>query len=144
MGLSFRSSGARASEKSSKSSQEIETFDQEKTSLPADTSGPASRQSTSRVHSSRASIAASVRSSYTEEIKHEVKCNYLYQQQCAKLWINDGSGQTEGVLLKKSRNEYIACPPSLAQSEFASAIALFNVPVLAGLSTYHKPRLTQS
>ena len=117
-------------EKSHRASQEL----REPTSLGKTQNGfdgalPSSRQSSSRLHSSRASIAASTRSSIKDDIRHEVMCNYLYQQQCAKLWITDGSGQLEGVLVKKGRDEYISCPAALAHSDFAAAIATLNVPV---------------
>lgn len=55
--------------------------------------------------------------------------NYLYQQQCSHLWVNDASGHFEGVLLRKSRNNYMACPPQLADSPFAAACAALNVQV---------------
>ena len=55
--------------------------------------------------------------------------NYLYQQQCSNLWVSDGSGELEGVLLKKNRYEYIACPPQLATSRFAAACSELNVQV---------------
>jgi len=53
--------------------------------------------------------------------------NYLYQQQCANLWVSDGSGEIEGVLLRKSRGHYMACPPQLGSSPFAMACAALNV-----------------
>lgn len=99
-------------------------------------SAPASRlgdnlemSSTPRFGSSRASLAPSTRSSFVEDIKHEVMVNYLYQQQCSHLWVSDGSGELEGVLLRKSRNNYMACPPQLAQTSFAAACAALNVAV---------------
>ena len=79
--------------------------------------------------SSRASIAPSTRSSFVDDIKHEVMVNYLYQQQCSHLWVSDGSGELEGVLLRKSRNNYMACPPQLAHSSFAVACAALNCAV---------------
>lgn len=80
--------------------------------------------------SSRASLAPSTNSStYVDEIKHEVMVNYLYQQQCSHLWVNDSSGEFEGVLLRKSRNSYMACPPQLASSTFGMACAALNVQV---------------
>lgn len=79
--------------------------------------------------SSRASLAPSVQSSFMDEIKHEVMCNYLYQQQCSHLWVSDGSGELEGILLRKSRHQYMACPPQLATSEFARSCAGLNVQV---------------
>lgn len=83
-----------------------------------------------RLGSSRASLAPSTNSStYVDEIKHEVMVNYLYQQQCSHLWVNDSSGEFEGVLLRKSRNSYMACPPQLATSTFGMACAALNVQV---------------
>jgi hypothetical protein len=82
--------------------------------------------------SSRSSIAHSGRSaqsSYLDNIKHEVMVNYLYQQQCSRLWVSDGSGEMEGVLLRKARSHYLACPPALATSVFAMLCAELNVQV---------------
>lgn len=64
---------------------------------------------------------------FLDDIKHEVMVNYLYQQQCSHLWVSDGSGEIEGVLLRKSRGQYMACPPSLGNSPFAMACAALNV-----------------
>ena len=86
----------------------------------------------SRTASSRASLAPSVRSgrnSFLDDIKHEVMVNYLYQQQCSHLWVSDGSGVCEGVLLRKARNHYLACPSQLANSAFAMACTELNVQV---------------
>ncbi|KAK4945216.1 hypothetical protein LTR66_014420, partial [Elasticomyces elasticus] len=88
-----------------------------------------SPMSTPRFGSSRASISGSVKSSFMEDIRHEVMVNYLFQQQCAHLWVGDGSGEVEGVLLKKSKGSYMACPPQLTQSAFAMACAALNVQV---------------
>ena len=86
---------------------------------------------TPRNMSSRASIAPSTRSSYyVDEIKHEVMVNYLHQQQCSHMWVDDmRSGEREGVLLRKSRNNYLACPPDLVHSHFAMAIGQLNCQV---------------
>lgn len=62
-----------------------------------------------------------------DDIKHEVMVNYLYQQQCSHLWVSDGSGEIEGVLLRKSKGQYMACPPQLGHSPFAMACAALNV-----------------
>lgn len=89
-----------------------------------------SQTATPRFGSSRASIAPSTRSStFVDEIKHEVMVNYLFQQQCSHLWVGDNSGELEGVLLRKSRNNYMACPPQLATSQFATACAALNCQV---------------
>ena len=86
----------------------------------------------SRYASSRASITPSMRSnrsSFIDDIKHEVMVNYLHQQQCSHLWVSEGSGESEGVLLRKARNHYLACPPQLANSTLAIACAELNVQV---------------
>jgi hypothetical protein len=82
--------------------------------------------------SSRSSLASSARSgqsSRLDGIKHEVMVNYIYQQQCSRLWVSDGCGEIEGVLLRKARNHYLACPPALIDSEFAMVCAYLNVQV---------------
>ena len=84
-------------------------------------------------NSSRASVlsrpALNTKSSFLDNIKHEVTVNYLYQQQCSRLWVGDGSGELEGVLLRKKRGEYLACPPPLTNSVFAAACAELNLQV---------------
>ncbi|KAH8792070.1 glycosyl transferase family group 2-domain-containing protein [Hyaloscypha finlandica] len=84
---------------------------------------------TSRFGSSRNSISnrSTQSSTFLDDIKHEVMVNYLYQQQCSHLWVSDGSGEIEGVLLRKSKNTYMACPPQLGSSAFAAACAALNV-----------------
>ncbi|KAK0385412.1 hypothetical protein NLU13_7888 [Sarocladium strictum] len=62
-----------------------------------------------------------------DEIKHDILVNYLYQQQCSRLWTSNGSGEVEGVLLRLSPGHYVACPPQLAQSTFALACAALDV-----------------
>lgn len=47
------------------------------------------------------------------EIKSDVMVNYLHQQQLRKMWSH--GGLEEGVLLKKSRNDYMCCPQDLSQ-----------------------------
>lgn len=84
--------------------------------------------STSGVGSSRSSAFM------IDDIKHEVMVNYLYQQQSSHLWVNPNPlpGQIsgdEGVLLRKSKGYYMACPPSLANSLFAEACTALNVHV---------------
>lgn len=43
-------------------------------------------------HMSRASLHSGVRTPGGEDIRHEVMCNYLAQQQRAQQWIDDLSG----------------------------------------------------
>lgn len=64
-----------------------------------------------------------------DELKHEIMVNYLFQQQCARLWIADGTGEVEGVMLRRSRGNYLACPPQLADSIFADSCVELNVQV---------------
>lgn len=77
------------------------------------------------------SVRSTQSSAFLDDIKHEVMVNYLYQQQCSHLWVSDGSGEIEGVLLRKSRNSYMACPPQLGNSPFAGACAALNVQVIS-------------
>ena len=75
------------------------------------------------------SVQSNSSSIFLDDIKHEVMVNYLYQQQCSHLWVSDGSGEIEGVLLRKARGEYLACPPQLGTSPFSHACAALNVQV---------------
>jgi hypothetical protein len=70
-------------------------------------------------------------SSFIEDIKHEIMVNHLFQQQCGRLWIGNGSGELEGVLLRKSRGEYFTCPPQLETSMLAYYCAQMNLQVCA-------------
>ena len=107
---------------------------------------------------SPASGGSSQTSGLADDLKHEVMVNYLYQQQCSHMWAGtvqefrrsvfpNGSqrpsrtgsaewGSTtsfpmpqEGVLLRKSRGNYIACPPELIGSPLEAACIALNVPV---------------
>ena len=81
--------------------------------------------------SSRASLAPSMKSSRStmmDDIRYEIMINSLFQQQCAKMWIGDGSGETEGIMLRKSKSSYLACPPDLMSSAFGAGIMYLNVP----------------
>ena len=75
------------------------------------------------------SVRSNGSSMFLDDIKHEVMVNYLYQQQCSHLWVSDGSGEIEGVILRKARGQYMACPPQLGNSPFAMACAALNVQV---------------
>ncbi|KAK4186324.1 putative glycosyltransferase [Podospora australis] len=89
---------------------------------------PTPRGQGSRPHSiSGRSVKSTGSSMFLDDIKHEVMVNYLYQQQCSYLWVSDGSGEIEGVLLRKARGQYMACPPQLGNSPFAMACAALNV-----------------
>lgn len=63
------------------------------------------------------------------DMKTEIMCNYLHQQQLKKMWSN-GSLE-EGVLLKKSRGEYTCCPSDLRLQRHGlfDAVKILNVRV---------------
>ncbi|KAI0384413.1 glycosyl transferase family group 2-domain-containing protein [Hypomontagnella monticulosa] len=88
---------------------------------------PPSTFGSSRNSVSGRSMRSANSSVFLDDIKHEVMVNYLYQQQCAHLWVSDGSGEVEGVLLRKTRGTYMACPAALGESTFAIACAALNV-----------------
>lgn len=70
----------------------------------------------------------STRSRVFDDIKHEVMVNHIYQQQCSMLWIDHNSpANTEGVLLRRRRGQYLACPPQLIHSTFADACTQLNL-----------------
>ncbi|TLD18431.1 hypothetical protein PspLS_10083 [Pyricularia sp. CBS 133598] len=88
---------------------------------------PSTRFSSRPASLSARSYRSNNSSLIVEDIKHEVMVNYMYQQQCSQLWVSDGSGEVEGVLLRKSKGQYMACPPQLGTSPFAVACAALNV-----------------
>lgn len=54
--------------------------------------------------------------------------NHLYQQQCSQLWIDHNNpANAEGVLLRRTKGQYLACPPQLIKSTFASACSQLNL-----------------
>ena len=70
----------------------------------------------------------STRSRIFDEIKHEVMVNHIYQQQCSQLWIDHNSpANAEGVLIRRSKGHYLACPPQLINSTFAAACSQLNL-----------------
>lgn len=71
---------------------------------------------------------------YVEEIRHEVMCNYLYQQQSGKLWIDNREDLEQGVVIRRSRGHYVAAPPDLAYSRFAANCSALNVQVCLKVS----------
>lgn len=74
------------------------------------------------------------RATFLEDIKHEVMVNYLYQQQCSHLWVSDGNGVLEGVVVRKTADKYMSCPPELANSAFAQSMAALGVQVSSSSS----------
>lgn len=85
-----------------------------------------SRNSTHSIQSAR-SIASSV---FLGDIKHQVMVTHVFNQLCKARWIEDAvSGQMEGVILRKARGQYLACPDELADSPFSAACIALNVQV---------------
>ena len=63
----------------------------------------------------------STRSRYLADIRHEVMVNHLFQQQCGAMWIDHNyPARCEGIMLRKARGEYLACPPHVGESTFAA------------------------
>ena len=59
----------------------------------------------------------------------ELLINNIYQQQCQRLWVGDASGETEGILVRKSMGQYLGVPSALESSPLAAACASLNVQV---------------
>lgn len=74
------------------------------------------------------SMSTSLQNAWVEDIKHEIMVNYLFQQQCSALWAKDDTDR-EGIILRKSRGNYLACPPQLLESGFARACMALNLQV---------------
>lgn len=51
------------------------------------------------------------------DVKAEVVCNYMYQQQLG-LGYTTGTLPGEGVVLKKGKNDYTCCPADLRQYQY--------------------------
>ena len=94
----------------------------------SDSSRPASRLSTN--DNEEVKSIRSTRSRYLVDIRHEVMINHLFQQQCGAMWINhNSSAQCEGIMLRKTRGEYLACPPQIMASPFAVGCKELNLHV---------------
>lgn len=97
-------------------------------------------ESASSPRSSRTGLRRSYQStttSMTDETKHQVMLSYIYQQQQNLMWIKDTSGESEGLMIRRSKHNYLYSPPQLANSPLAHAMDILNVQVshivLAGL-----------
>ncbi len=86
-----------------------------------------SRNST---HSERSRQSVSG-SGFLDDIRHQVMVTHIYQQQCSACWVGDETGEIEGVVLRKTKRQYLTCPASLIDSPFAAACAALNVQVLS-------------
>ncbi|KAI1246648.1 hypothetical protein MGN70_013549 [Eutypa lata] len=91
--------------------------------LPPTPRFDSSRNST---HSGR-SMRSGNSSGFLDDIRHQVMVTHMYQQQCSACWVGDGSGEIEGVVIRKARGHYLACPEPLIDSPFAAACAALNV-----------------
>lgn len=91
--------------------------------LPPTPRFDSSRDST---HSGRSTRSGNG-SVFTDDIRHQVMVTHMYQQQCNACWVSDGSGEIEGVILRKAKKHYLACPEPLIDSPFAAACAALNV-----------------
>lgn len=95
-------------------------------SPPAPNFNSSTRNSSHSIRSAR-STANSV---FLGDIRHQVMVTHVFNQLCKARWIEDmESGQIEGVVLRKARGQYLACPDELADSPFAAACAALNVQV---------------
>lgn len=67
------------------------------------------------------------------ELKTDVMCNWLHQQQAEKMWSSNGRG--EGVMLKKARDDYMCCPKDLQAERggLFDAVKKLNVKVRASI-----------
>lgn len=83
------------------------------------------------IRSGMSSGMSTPKKGYVEEIRHEVMCNYLYQQQSTKLWIDEREELEQGVVIRKSKGTYVAAPPDLAYSRFAANCSALNLLVNA-------------
>ncbi|KAI9698880.1 MAG: hypothetical protein M1820_007301 [Bogoriella megaspora] len=76
---------------------------------------------------------------YQSDEMTDIKCNvvvaHLYQQQLERLWTS--GADDEGVVLKKGRGQYTACPSELTQTEagFYDAVVALNVRCALTVST---------
>jgi len=84
-------------------------------------SGSPSRLSINQAHASRRQTL--------DVVKHHVMVNYLYQQQGNNGWRSGDESQSQGILLRLSKDSYLTHPPQLAQSALVEALKNLNVQV---------------
>lgn len=57
------------------------------------------------------------------DMRHDIVIKHLHEQQRSHHWIGDRARtEVEGVLLRKSRGNYLTCPSDLKDSHLAMAI----------------------
>lgn len=83
----------------------------------------------SAVSPSYVSIELSSTSGEAWDMKHNVMCKYIYQQQVANQWITERTGQNQGVVIRKKVGSYSTAPPELAQSRFGIKCQEMNLQV---------------
>ena len=116
---------------------------------PVSSGAATPRRGDGPVASSRASIALSERSgrttkreSFMDEIKHEVMVSHLHHQQQLLMWNTDQSGQYEGVVVRRHRNDYLCAPTPVMDSPFGRGCAMLNVVVSNRTLRRYQPLLT--
>lgn len=75
-----------------------------------------------------ASFQSSGASAPLPEVRHDVMASYLYHQQANNGWRSDDNPY-QGVMLRSSRDRYLAYPPALSESDLAVARKRLNVQV---------------
>jgi hypothetical protein len=75
---------------------------------------------------------------HVTDMKADVMVNWLYQRQQEKMWTFGGFD--EGVILKKTRDEYVSCPSELLQNRdgFHDSARKLNVKVCSLLILYRR------
>jgi len=72
-----------------------------------------------------------------QDIKCDVMVNWLHQQQIKSMWTKCGMG--EGVVLKKSRGNFTACPPELAEESDGLYLAVSGLNVRVSFHALYQP-----
>jgi hypothetical protein len=80
-----------------------------------------------------------------DAVKHQVMVNYLYQQQGNNGWRSGIEGQSQGILLRLSKDNYLTYPPQLAESALAESLKNLNIQVstrirgkVASINAFHR------
>ncbi|RMZ88564.1 hypothetical protein DV736_g4198, partial [Chaetothyriales sp. CBS 134916] len=81
----------------------------------------------SRSESPEAMGNRQTRSQALDLVKNQVMINYLYQQQGNNGWRSSQPGIDEGVLLRVTRENYLAFPPELTDTNLAAVLRELNV-----------------
>ncbi|KAF2170004.1 hypothetical protein M409DRAFT_64391 [Zasmidium cellare ATCC 36951] len=63
---------------------------------------------------------------YNDNVQRDIIVSYLFQRQCTSMWIQDVAGTTEGVILKRTNNDFLALPISLKGTMFQKAVMSLN------------------